>query len=766
MARNFWHKLVVSIVPILLALLNQACGHTSQYYLDTANRLAVQGRYSDADLNYRKAIQKDSAFGEAHFQLASMNLKLGRIQPAYEGLLIAGQLMPGREDVQVELADVALTIYLADPNRAQVLYSKVAAIAGQLIAKNAQSFDGLRLKGHLAIADRNLRAAEDFYAKANAVKPLQPEVIRGWTEALLQDQQPQQAEALAFQFLRKEHHYVPIYETLYRYYRSAARPVDAEKILQAWCVNNPTDASCTLELAAFYASASREAEMRAVLQRMIDNPKAFPQARLQVGDLFGQLQRWHDALDQYEAGAHELSGEKTRSAERVVYLRKIADIWVTQGKAEQAAKVVDEILKLAPEDGAALAVKSSLLLSSGTPENIAKAISILQPVVANSPDNAVAHFTLGRALSLNGDVNGARREFQRAIQKRPAFIEPRLALAELSQYQGDYPSALHYSAEILDINPGFAPARLLHAVSLLNTGRQDEGRHELAVLERDFPGQREVQLQLATLALRDKKYKEAEDLFRKLAQAVPGDVRPTTGLVTALVAEKQFDQAIALLERDLEKSPGDTQIRKLLASAALQAGKYDMALTHYQQLLRTGPSEQIFLALGSAYRMKGDFPTALSYFQKAGALAPKDRAPIVLTAEVFQSVGRKTEALATYRRVLQMNTEDAVANNAVAYLITETGGNLDEALKLAKKAQQLNPKQPNISDTLGWIYFKRHLNDSAAQIFRALTKDYPDDPVFHYHFAMVLQQQGDKALAKTELQNALSRSPSGEVRDN
>jgi tetratricopeptide (TPR) repeat protein len=197
----------------------------------------------------------------------------------------------------------------------------------------------------------------------------------------------------------------------------------------------------------------------------------------------------------------------------------------------------------------------------------------------------------------------------------------------------------------------------------------------------------------------------------------------------------------------------------------MQAGKYDLALNHYQQLFALEPnSEPVCLALGTAYRMKGDIPTALSYYQKAGAIAPKDRTPLLLTGDALQAAGRKPEALGTYRRLLQLNAEDAVANNAVAYLVTETGGNLDEALKLAQKALQLSPKQPNFSDTLGWIYFKRNLNDSAVQVFRVLTQDYPDNPVFHYHFGMVLLQKGDKETAKTELKNALSKKPSDEVR--
>jgi tetratricopeptide (TPR) repeat protein len=752
---------------VLLVLLSTACRRSPQHYLDAASKLAAQGRYAEADLNYRKAIQKNAAFGEAYYQLGLMNLQLSKIQPAYQALSTAAQLLPAREEVQVKFADFAMMLYRADPRRPQKLYAQVTVVASQLLARNARSFDGLRLRGHLALADRNLRNAEEFFAQANAVKPMQPEVILAWTSALFQDKNPKEAEDLAFQLIRKNQHYLPIYQALYGYYRSAGRLGDAEKILQLRWTNNPTDASSALQLAAFYASASREAEMQSVFQQMLGNPKDFPQARLQVGDLYSRMQRWKDALQQYEAGANALSGDNAKAAQRVVYLKRIADASVTQGKGEQASHVVDEILKQEPEEAAASAVKATLLLSTRNPDNVAKAIAILQPVLAKNPDNAPLHFTMGRVLRAKGDLDGARGEFQQAIEKRPGYVEPRLALAELSQERGDYRSALRYSTEILAFNPRLPGIQLLRAVSLLNTGKLDEGRKELAALEKDFPQSHEVQLQLAMLELRDKKYKDAENRFRKLAQITPQDLRSTIGLVNALSADSQMDKAIALLEEDLKKSPDNNQVRYLLATAALQAGKYDVALTLYQKLFAIAPnSEKICLALGTAYRMKGDFPSALSYFQKAGALAPNDRVPLLMIAAAFDSASRKPEALATYRRMLQLNAEDAVAANAVAYLVTEIGGNLDEALKLAQKAVQLNPQQPNFSDTLGWIYFKRNLNDSAVQVFQALTRNYPDSPVFHYHFGMVLLQKGDKKTAKTELKNALSKGPSDEVRGN
>src|SRR5215472_8645181 len=102
----------IFILTPVLALIS--CGRTAQDYTERARRLATSGQYADADLNYRKAIQKDPRFGEAYYQLGLTELKLGHAPEAYRDLSEAATLLPARADVQAALADLALKAYLAD----------------------------------------------------------------------------------------------------------------------------------------------------------------------------------------------------------------------------------------------------------------------------------------------------------------------------------------------------------------------------------------------------------------------------------------------------------------------------------------------------------------------------------------------------------------------------------------------------------------------------------------------------------------------------
>jgi tetratricopeptide (TPR) repeat protein len=750
-----------AILPLVAALilLEGACGRGPAYYLDKGDKLYAKGSFADASLNYRKAIQKDPAFGPAYYQLGLSELRLGKTPEAYSDLIRAADLLPNREDVKVTLADLTLAAYMSDRRRPAPLQKRIITLSDQLIAKNANSYPGLRIKGHLAAADRDFPNAEEFYRKANDVKPMQPEVVMAWTQVMLLDGHAQQGEALVTHFLEQNKTYLPAYDLLYRYYVQSNRPADAEKILKTRGDNNPKDPGALLELAAFYASRSRESDMKAALQRLLDDPKTFPDAHLQVGDLYLRMQRWDDALEQYNAGV-QASGKN-----KVTYLKRVADVWLAQGKGEQANHVVDDILTAQPEDEAAKGVRASLLLAKPTPENIAKAVTLFQGLVDKNPDNAVWRFNLGRALGAKGEAEKARVQLEQAVKLRRDFLPPRLILAELSLSKRDFRSTLQYTDEILAVNPRVTRMRLLHAVALMNTGDQVKGRSELRDLEKAFPQDPDVQLELGTIDLNDDRLPEAERRFRKLVADGKGDLRAMAGLARALIAQNHPDAALSFLEAEVRKSPQSTQLRALLASTEMQVGKYDQALAEYQRLAQQAPnSPGAQMVLGDAYRLHGDFPNAILYYQKAQVLAPNDPAPLALLGESFALSGQKSQALETYRRALQMKPDNAALMNATAYLMAETGGSLDEALKLAQKAVATDAQQPNFSDTLGWIYFKKDQNDIAVQTFRALTSKNPGNATFQYHFGMALLKKGDKKTAEAQLRDALSKKPSGEVR--
>ena len=109
-----------------------------------------------------------------------------------------------------------------------------------------------------------------------------------------------------------------------------------------------------------------------------------------------------------------------------------------------------------------------------------------------------------------------------------------------------------------------------------------------------------------------------------------------------------------------------------------------------------------------------------------------------------------------YRKALAIYPEFAPAANNLAYLLAAQGKNIDEALDFARKAKEKLPNDPSIMDTLGLVYYKKGLYDSAIGEFTDSLDKMPDNPTVHYHLGMTYYKKGDKNRARAELKKALS----------
>src|SRR5437879_868360 len=122
------------------------CSRNPSYYIDRGNTLFEAGKYSDAVLAYRKAIQGSARSGEAYYRLGLVEVKLKKAHDAYQDLTRAADLLPDRNDVKSQLGDVILRAYLADRRRPKRLYDELTRLSSQLLAKDPNSFDGLRFQ--------------------------------------------------------------------------------------------------------------------------------------------------------------------------------------------------------------------------------------------------------------------------------------------------------------------------------------------------------------------------------------------------------------------------------------------------------------------------------------------------------------------------------------------------------------------------------------------------------------------------------------------
>ena len=113
----------------------------------------------------------------------------------------------------------------------------------------------------------------------------------------------------------------------------------------------------------------------------------------------------------------------------------------------------------------------------------------------------------------------------------------------------------------------------------------------------------------------------------------------------------------------------------------------------------------------------------------------------------------------SYKKALAIEPDQAVASNNLAYLMTETGGNLDVALSLAQTARRQLPNSPDTADTLAWVNYQKGNYDSARDLLEDTLKTSPDNASVQYHLGMIYSKLSDKANASIHLKKAAALAP-------
>jgi len=734
---------------LLLVVLTASCRRGPQQHLARADELYRKGNYAAAALEYRKVIQADPRSGPAYLGLGRSQLRTGNPEEALAAFTEAVKLMPDSEEAAAALADLLMTAYAAGKGASQPLYERLATLSGTLLAKDPSSYEGLRIKGYLALFDRQLDQAVAYFEKANARKPMQPEVVLILTQTLFETKRAAEGEKLALDFIARRPDYFPVGDALYRYYLRTRRIAEAQKLLEDRIQANPKQTAPIVQLAEHFARLKDEGRMKSTLARILSDPKTYPGAHLAAGELMERLNRWEEAAEFYREG---LQADPER---KIDYLRKTAVLLNRHGRKEEALHAAQEILRAKPDDDWALQFRALWILDNRQAARLPEALKDLQALVKKTPDNAALQYHLGRAHLAAGNIEQAKQAFAKAARD-PNFIPPRMALAELSAHASDYRALMTYAEEMLRVNPNHPRARLLRIIARVGLGDVKQASAEMQKLLKDQPTYGEAQFEAGFVLMAENKLPAAEAVFRKFYTPGQSDLRPLRALLSVWERMKAFDVALRTLEAERKVNPSSPEIVELLGNTAVAAGKLDVALAAFREAVDRNPgSITLLLRLAEVYQRKGDLGQALALAHKAVAMAPKNIYALQFLAQVQEASNQRSEALKTLRRAVTVDPQNPFLANNLAFFLASEGQDLDQALELAKKAVGALNNEPTTLDTLGLVYLRKGQKDAAVQVFQSLVAKFPDSPVYNHHLGMALLEKGNRAEARKALEKAL-----------
>jgi tetratricopeptide (TPR) repeat protein len=743
---------------VLGALCLFGCGKSARQYLDRGNQLFAARKYDDAILNYRNAIKKNSGSGEGYYRLGLALLKQGKLNDAYQALSNAVTLDPRNNPAKVDLANLSLAIYARDPKHPARLYKQAQAMADQLTAPGGNFAEGLRVKGVIALDDNHPGMAVDLFRQSSKLAPDNAETAVGLAQALFRDNQPEEGERTAREAVERHPQFVPAYETLYSYYGARQSWDKAEDLLKLWVAKNPKDSAPILRLAAFYYGRKQADEAEKILKTLTDRRADFPQADLLVGDFHGLTRHLEKALADYQRG------ESTDHERLQIYQERAAGVLAQLGRREEALKAADAIIAKDPKNLFARGLKVELLDEMGGAQNLNTAAAVAGDLAKEAPANPKVQLLAGQTLLMKGNADQAFKYFQEAAKADPQSPVPQMALARMELLKKNYPAVLQRANTVLAIRPRDPNARLFRVIGLTGTHAYVQAKAEAEQLASDTKDSPQVEMQLGIIALGQGRYSQAEEYFRKLYKEGSPDLQPLAGLVNTYEAEHQPERALELMQTEVKKAPESTGKATLLVATEEAAGKTDLALAELQKLAAQHPkSADLQIRIAQLQMKQGHLEEGLQAFERAQQLTPDGKGLDFAIGTAQDQLGRKPEAIASYRKALAKTPNNPLILNNLAFLLAETGSNLNEAQQMVSTAIRSAPQQPQLQDTLAWVEVKQHHEALALGILAALTKEHPDDVTFRYHYAVALMASGNRSAAKDQAETALSNKPPAEM---
>ena len=298
-------------------------------------------------------------------------------------------------------------------------------------------------------------------------------------------------------------------------------------------------------------------------------------------------------------------------------------------------------------------------------------------------DPVAEHYRAGETFQLAGDLNAAEIEYRHVIS---------LALQRLA--------AIRVLAQDEQ-----------QALVLLQSASAAE------------PSDMEAQLSLASLYFRSGEFAKSEAILRSMLAKDEHQVQAKNFLGKILFLEGNYSAAKEQLQTALAES-SDTDVAYSLALTYFKLNKLQEAANVFDEMFSSlGPSAELHLLVGRAYREGGQFDLAAGEFRKALALNP--------------DVAR------------------AHAYLGIVHLLQRGDAALTDARSEFEAEVLRHPEDYSSHYDLGVIHFKQHEFALAEQELAKAIKLLPDGPDAYFYLGQVRLQGGKSKEAVAQFEKAI-----------
>ena len=379
---------------------------------------------------------------------------------------------------------------------------------------------------------------------------------------------------------------------------------------------------------------------------------------------------------------------------------------------------------------------------------------------------------LAQALLTDNQLDEALAQYRELSEADPENGEALVHIAEILRRKGKYDDALTTVRRARKLDPtsmeaGYNEGMILDVLDRLDEAAQtyqamvDLASHANGAYTTEEKNNRSIFLErLGAIDLERNKTAEAVSAYQKMID-MGGDseIRGYQGQVDAYRNAHDFDKAVEVARKAAASDPNNRDLKLMLAAELADHGQADEGLSMARSLLKNSSDDRaVYLAIAQMTVRLRRWKDAEEALDKAEPLSTKteERGNVFfMRGELAERQKHFDAAEQAFKQVLDLQPESAMTLNYLGYMLADKGTRLQDALKMIRKAVDLEPWNGAYLDSLGWAYFKLGEYELAEDNLRQAVERDQTDPTVHMHLGDLYEKTGRIRLAAAQWQLAI-----------
>jgi len=364
-----------------------------------------------------------------------------------------------------------------------------------------------------------------------------------------------------------------------------------------------------------------------------------------------------------------------------------------------------------------------------------------------------------------GDLDNSLAVFDLADAAGVATTEVALSRARLLSASGDDSAALEALSEFDTANGGFESGPVKVYLDELKADKPLSAR---------YTPQQEVSWALTEASygffVRNRALDVAEVYLRSAIYIDPSNDKAKIWLAS-LIEDSSQDEALELFRAVKQNSSYAVSARLSESNVFFDREEDSKAMDILEKANRDFDSFTTREALGRARLIRENYKDALPIYDALVNSMTEEEIkentqPLYFRAICYEREKQWEKAVVDFKRVLEINPEDADALNYLGYTWVDRNENLTEAFDMIEKAVELEPESGAIVDSLGWAHYKLGRYTDARKNLEKAVELSPNSATIIDHLGDVYWKVGRFREAGYQWKRALDFDPTDKERKN